>query len=95
METAPAVAAPAPAPSRRTRKRRVKEEVVEQVAPKITDADLMDVEAGFADHDWFGAPEPDELSVQPTEPANDDFGYHAPEPKPRPYDDGMQMSLFD
>ncbi|MDE6137427.1 MAG: hypothetical protein K2F97_08125 [Muribaculaceae bacterium] len=95
VETAPAVAAPAPAPSRRTRKRRVKEEVVEQVAPKITDADLMDVEAGFADHDWFGAPEPDELSVQPTEPANDDFGYHAPEPKPRPYDDGMQMSLFD
>lgn len=95
VETAPAVAAPAPAPSRRTRKRRVKEDVVEQVAPKITDADLMDVEAGFADHDWFGAPEPDELSVQPTEPANDDFGYHAPEPKPRPYDDGMQMSLFD
>ena len=26
---------------------------------------------------------------------NDDFGHHAPEPKPRPCDDGMQMSLFD
>lgn len=89
---APAVAAPAP---RRTRKRRPKEENVEAVAPKITDADLMDVEAGFADHDWFGAPDPKELEVHAPEPANDDFGYHAPEPKPRPYDDGMQMSLFD
>lgn len=89
---APAVAAPAP---RRTRKRRQKEENVEAVAPKITDADLMDVEAGFADHDWFGAPDPKELEIHAPEPANDDFGYHAPEPKPRPYDDGMQMSLFD
>lgn len=86
------VSVPAP---RRNRKRKAKEETVEPLAPKITDDDLIDVEAGFADQDWFGAPEPDELSVHAAEPASDDFGYRAPEPKPRPYDDGMQMSLFD
>lgn len=66
----------------------------EPVVPKITDDDLMDVESGFADHSWFGASEPEPQAPQPVSD-NDDFGYHAPEPKPRPYDDGMQMSLFD
>lgn len=63
-------------------------------APKITDDDLIDVESGFADHNWFGSDEP-MPAVVPQVSDNDDFGYHAPEPKPRPYDDGMQMSLFD
>lgn len=71
-----------------------KEPEPEAVAPKITDDDLMDVESCFADHSWFGATEP-MPSVTTPAVENDDFGYHAPEPKPRPYDDGMQMSLFD
>ena len=84
-----------PAP-KKSRKRRARVELqTEDPAPKITDADLVDVEAGFAGHDWFGAPSPEELASQASEPSIDDFGYHAPEPKPRPYDDGMQMSLFD
>lgn len=85
-------------PKPRKRKARRRETVEEtDVAPKITDDDLVDVEAGFAGHDWFGAPDPAELERAAAAQADapDDFGYHAPEPKPRPYDDGMQMSLFD
>lgn len=74
------------------RKRKRKEEPASDAAPRITDADLVDVEAGFADHDWFCADVP---PVADKGDRMDDFGYHAPEPKPRPYDDGMQMSLFD
>ena len=45
-----------PAP-KKSRKRRARVELqTEDTAPKITDADLVDVEAGFAGHDWFGAP---------------------------------------
>ena len=84
-----------PAPKPRRRKPRRAAEVVEMEAPKITDDDLDDVEAGFADHDWFGVDDPIEAAHAVSAPADDDFGYHAPEPKPRPYDDGMQMSLFD
>lgn len=72
-----------------------REPTVESVAPKITDDDLSDVEAGFAGQDWFGIEPVEEAPKLSQTTADDDFGYHAPEPKPRPYDDGMQMSLFD
>lgn len=82
-------------PKSRKYARRREEEII--IAPKITDDDLLDVETGFADHNWFGVEEPEPeapASVSKTND-NDDFGYRAPEPKPKPYDDGMQMSLFD
>ena len=53
-----------PAP-KKSRKRRARVELqTEDTAPKITDADLVDVEAGFAGHDWFGAPSPEDLIEQ-------------------------------
>lgn len=84
-------------PKQRKRKaRRTDARVVETTAPKITDSDLVDVEVGFADHEWFGVGDLAEaVPSSSTVSSDDDFGYHAPEPKPRPYDDGMQMSLFD
>ncbi len=85
----------APVQKKPRRRKTVREQPVEDAAPKITDADLMDVEAGFADQDWFGAPDPSELAQAADASSADDFGYRAPEPRPRPYDDGMQMSLFD
>lgn len=82
-------------PKSRKYARRREEEII--IAPKITDDDLLDVETGFADHNWFGVEEPEpEAPASVSKPNdNDDFGYRAPEPKPKPYDDGMQMSLFD
>jgi len=91
-----AAGAPAVVPEvKKNRRKRAVERPVEDSAPKITDDDLIDVEADFAGQDWFGAPAPEELAAQSSDAVADDFGYHAPEPKPRPYDDGMQMSLFD
>lgn len=84
-----------PATKQKKPKKARREPVVESVAPKITDDDLSDVEAGFAGQDWFGIEPVEEAPKLSQTPADDDFGYHAPEPKPRPYDDGMQMSLFD
>lgn len=82
-------------PKSRKYARRREEEII--IAPKITDDDLLDVETGFADHNWFGVEEPEPEAPASVSKTNDsdDFGYRAPEPKPKPYDDGMQMSLFD
>lgn len=89
-------AASAPATGKKSsRKRRHRTAQPEEEAPRISDADLMDVEASFSGGDWFGAAEPEPPEKADKNERTDDFGYHAPEPKPRPYDDGMQMSLFD
>lgn len=78
-------------PARKHPRRKAPEKKAEELAqPKITDDDLKDVESVFADAPWSSVAEPPASTA-----ASDDFGYHAPEPKPRPYDDGFQLSLFD
>ena len=95
----PTTEAPAQEPAAKTRKPRKRKEksadTTTTAAPKITDDDLNDVEAAFSGYDWFGVPDPQEPKAPQQPDPQDDFGYHAPEPRPRPYDDGMQMSLFD
>ncbi|MDE6498277.1 MAG: hypothetical protein K2L21_06425 [Muribaculaceae bacterium] len=94
-EEVEAVASAPAAGKKQARKRKHRTPRQEEDAPRISDADLMDVEAGFAGSDWFGSAEPEPREKADKTDRADDFGYHAPEPKPRPYDDGMQMSLFD
>ena len=91
------VAAPARAKKSTTRKRKPRAATREEVeAPRISDEDLEAIEAGFSGSEWFGTADPAPAGDRCEKPdKSDDFGYHAPEPKPRPYDDGMQMSLFD
>ncbi len=91
-----AVVAPQQSRKKSSRKRKQRESQREVETPRISDDDLEMVEAGFTGSEWFGtADETPARDKNERTDKFDDFGYHAPEPKPRPYDDGMQMSLFD
>lgn len=91
-----AVVAPQQSRKKSSRKRKQRESQREVEPPRISDDDLEMVEAGFTGSEWFGtADETPARDKNERTDKFDDFGYHAPEPKPRPYDDGMQMSLFD